>query len=325
MKKNIFSLAVVIGIFCLLGVFSNLKAQVTANPNVSGSGVGANGQLLPGVTTGTTPTSTSAAAGGSYQNQEKIPGSQPTGDFVTYLKQIINFGYAIIGILALFMLVIGAYQYLMAAGSGNAASAKETISSALLGLILGLCSWVILNKINPDLVNMRAITQISGGGGASSGNQNTGAGAGGGNGPGTGNGTGSGKCEPVDSGPCSQAALGNSCFGSSTSQASSICNAESGGGAQQLSKTDITADGRPFSVGLFQINLTVHDIGGLNCPKAFSGKNYSATVVNESLYQQCVQAAQDPNTNIQKACQIGRNGSNWNAWGANKGANGCGF
>jgi len=97
-----------------------------------------------------------------YTNQEKIPGAQPTNDFITYLKSIINFGFAIVGILALFMLIIGAYQYLMAAGSGNAADAKETISSALLGLILGLCAWIILAKINPDLVNMNPITQIQG-------------------------------------------------------------------------------------------------------------------------------------------------------------------
>ena len=101
-----------------------------------------------------------------YTNQEKIPGAEPTSEFIPYLKSIINFGFAIIGILALFMLIIGAYQYLMAAGSENAKGAKDTIASALLGLILGLTAWVILAKINPDLVEMRAITQITGGGGA---------------------------------------------------------------------------------------------------------------------------------------------------------------
>src|SRR4030042_1397003 len=88
-----------------------------------------------------------------YKNQEKIPGAPQRTEFIPYLQDIINFGFAVIGILALFMLIIGAYQYLMAAGSGKADAAKETISSALLGLVLGLCAWVILNKINPDLVN----------------------------------------------------------------------------------------------------------------------------------------------------------------------------
>src|SRR4030042_906187 len=102
-------------------------------------------------------------------NQEKIPGSQPTSDFPTYVQQIVNFGFATIGILALFMLVIGAYQYLMAAGNiGKVDSAKETISSALFGLILGVCAWIILYKINPDLRKMElsGISGIGGGAGA---------------------------------------------------------------------------------------------------------------------------------------------------------------
>jgi soluble lytic murein transglycosylase-like protein len=72
------------------------------------------------------------------------------------MKQIINFGFAAIGILAMFMLAIGAYQYLMSAGNiGSAESAKSTIGSALGGLALGLCAWLILNTINPDLVSMK--------------------------------------------------------------------------------------------------------------------------------------------------------------------------
>jgi hypothetical protein len=99
-----------------------------------------------------------------YTTQEKIPGAaQQQTEFIPYLKDILNFGLAVIGILALFMLVIGAYQYLMAAGNiGKVDSAKETIGSALLGLILGLCAWIILYKINPDLVNFRAIHKIVG-------------------------------------------------------------------------------------------------------------------------------------------------------------------
>jgi hypothetical protein len=91
-----------------------------------------------------------------YKNQEKIPGaSGQTDDLPTYLKQIIGFGFAVIGILAMFMLCIGAYQYLMAAGNiGKAENAKNTIASALLGLALGLTAWIILSKINPDLVSM---------------------------------------------------------------------------------------------------------------------------------------------------------------------------
>jgi hypothetical protein len=107
---------------------------------------------------------TALAAG--YENQQKIPGSQPTDCFSTYLKQIINFGFAVIGILAMFMLAIGAYQYLMSAGNiGSAESAKATIGSALGGLILGLCAWIILNTVNPDFVGMKGPKDLQCGGG----------------------------------------------------------------------------------------------------------------------------------------------------------------
>lgn len=95
-----------------------------------------------------------------YQNQEKIPGapSQRT-NIVDYIKDIIGFGYATIGILAMFMLCVGAYQYLMAAGNiTKVESARGTIGSALFGLILGLLSWIILSKIHPDLVSFKNIS-----------------------------------------------------------------------------------------------------------------------------------------------------------------------
>ena len=137
---------------CTAADTSGADANPTATPNNPGSTT-----ATPNITT-VNPNSTS----GPYKNQEKIPGAQPTSEFIPYLQSIINFGFAIIGILALFMLIIGAYQYLMAAGSGNASDAKDTITSALLGLVLGLTAWIILKTINPDLVNMNPIKQIVG-------------------------------------------------------------------------------------------------------------------------------------------------------------------
>ncbi|MFA6284980.1 MAG: hypothetical protein WC643_00400, partial [Parcubacteria group bacterium] len=205
------------------------------------------------------------------------------------------------------MLIIGAYQYLMAAGSGNASGAKETISSALLGLILGLCAWIILFKINPDLVNLRAITTITtSGGGTTPGGTPITPGT-----PVTPGTTGNGSCDP-DQGSCQSSNL--SCFGSAANAASQICGYESGGGNPlALSKTDKTRDGKSFSVGLFQINLTVHDLG-MGCTSAFSGKNYNATVVNQDLYDKCVAKAQDPSYNISYACQLYKSRGNFGDW-----------
>ena len=76
------------------------------------------------------------------------------GDFVTYLQAIYKFFVGIAGILAVFMIMFGGIQWLFAGGSSTKiSSAKETIFGAVIGLILALCSYSILQFINPKLVN----------------------------------------------------------------------------------------------------------------------------------------------------------------------------
>jgi hypothetical protein len=259
----------------------------------------------------TSSTGTSSSSS-TYQNQEKIPGaSKQQTEFIPYLKDVINFGFAIIGILALFMLVIGAYQYLMAAGNiGKVDAAKETIGSALLGLILGLCAWIILNKINPDLVNFRSITQISG-------TSSTSSGSGTGN-TGTAAGANTGKCI-AGTGNCSEDQL--SCFGSQAKNASIVCNAESGGSAGVGSGTD-KCGGSSASWGVMQINVTCHNIGGYSCTSAVSccydNKSCNAstcTIKDQATFDKCVAAASNSSTNISAACSIYKK-SGWGQWGA---------
>jgi hypothetical protein len=158
----------------------------------------------------------------------------------------------------------------------------------------------------------------------------TGGGGGGGGTGGGGGGAGTGKCEPVTSGPASVANLQGTCFGANASKASSISNLESGG--NPTAHGDKCADGSFASWGLFQINISANTMAGLNCPKAFDqpakgstllpGGIYNCHVVNQSLYQQCIAAAQTESVNIQAACRISNNGTRWSAWSTNKV---CGF
>lgn len=92
---------------------------------------------------------------------------------------------------------------------------------------------------------------------------------------------------------------------------------ESGLNPTQPSTTDLMPDGRPFSTGLVQINLTQHRIGSLECHKAFRGKNYHAVVIDEDLYQKCLIEANNPKIALEKAKEIykGR-GNTFLAWGA---------
>ena len=135
-------------------------------------------------------------------------------------------------------------------------------------------------------------------------------------------------CSPVPAGVASPSALIGTCFGQNATKASMVAGAESGGDPGKASRVDIcTLDGSVVSWGLFQINLSAHKVAGLNCPAAFSkmytGSNKDCRVVDQALYQQCVRAATDPATQIQTACQISGNGTNWNAWAFTK--NKCGL
>lgn len=101
-----------------------------------------------------------------------------------------------------------------------------------------------------------------------------------------------------------------------------IAQSESGLNPHQESTTDLMKDGRPFSAGLMQINLTVSSIAGVDCTKAFSGRNYKARVVDEQLYERCMTLAKTPTHNLAAARQKfdGRS-QTWGAWGAyNNGA-----
>lgn len=73
------------------------------------------------------------------------------------LNQIVAWFYyfivSIAGIAAFFMLIWGGFEWLTSAGSpARIADAKDRISSAILGLLLILVSFLILQVINPELV-----------------------------------------------------------------------------------------------------------------------------------------------------------------------------
>ncbi len=120
-------------------------------------------------------------------------------------------------------------------------------------------------------------------------------------------------------------------FGAQSGNAQCIIQQESTCGASMVSVTDVmSADRRAFSFGPMQINLTVHTLNDcpgypaeLRCLDAFSGRNYSARVINESLYQQCARAAQDPVCNIRNGARIYREaGNRWTPWST---ADACGL
>lgn len=235
--------------------------------------------------------------------------------------------------------------YSVQSNPGGMESARTRLTNAVLGLAVILSAWVLVDFvmkalynpeatfsggnlgpwqeiwegsegtmcIQPNNIDRRIISGSlslgpvsSAGGGAQSGSTIV-----------TG---GTGTCRVPTRGPCSPSNL-QLYFGTSATQAAAVCHAESGGIISRASNTDIMRNDpqrRAFSFGLFQINITQHEINGLPCPQAFRGRNYSAVVVNESLYARCVAAAKNERINLQYASQLlQRVNGRWSpTWGA---------
>lgn len=77
-------------------------------------------------------------------------------DLADYLNLVYNWLISIVGIIAAVMMMIGGFQYLTSGGeAGRVKQAKERIGNALIGLVLAFSSYLLLNTINPELVNLK--------------------------------------------------------------------------------------------------------------------------------------------------------------------------
>jgi hypothetical protein len=98
-----------------------------------------------------------------YTPMEKIPGYETSGDFCVYISSVYKFGIWVIGICAMFMIMIGGYMYILSAGNNSSMTkAKGIIFDAIIGLLLAFFSYLILYVINPDLTQLRGICGTGG-------------------------------------------------------------------------------------------------------------------------------------------------------------------
>jgi len=83
-----------------------------------------------------------------------------------YFSAWYKFLTGAVGIMATIMIMYGGFKWLTSRGGGDVGQAKDIIFSALLGLVLALLSYIILNTINPQLLNitMPSFANITGGG-----------------------------------------------------------------------------------------------------------------------------------------------------------------
>lgn len=87
-----------------------------------------------------------------------LPGVGGTADLHGFLQSLFNVLIIIAGILAIIMIVIGAVTYVSTDSFSGTEHGREVMMNAVLGLILALGAWVILNTINPNLASNLSIT-----------------------------------------------------------------------------------------------------------------------------------------------------------------------
>jgi hypothetical protein len=273
-------------------------------------------------------------------NANACPWGLGWGAVILVINNIVEFMLTIIIVgIAPVMIAYTGFQYVVnSVNPSGLAKAKAMLWNIVVGLIVALSGWLIVDLLMAVLYNSttpvsdRTIlktwnTIISSG--------TEGLCLKGGTLPGTTTGTQpssitsggpasapyGGTCTVQTSGPCSIDNM--SIFGAVADQASMVCYAESGSSPHKFG--DLTKDGSYVSLGLFQINMTVHKIGGLNCPSAFSGaytgSNKNVTVTNPTLYNQCVAAALDPTKNIAAAKSIYSSSGSWKPWSVAKKCN----
>ncbi len=93
---------------------------------------------------------TNAAAG---DNLPDIPGADKPTNFVGWVKYIYLLMLYFVGLTAFGVLVYAGFLYMLADTVTSKEDAKKWVFGAISGLILALAAYLILNTINPDLVN----------------------------------------------------------------------------------------------------------------------------------------------------------------------------
>lgn len=82
---------------------------------------------------------------GQGANQTGLQGS---GGFTEIIRKIINFLLYLIGVIAVIMIIVGGLRYVTSGGnSSQVSSAKDTILYAVVGLIVAIAAYAIVNFV----------------------------------------------------------------------------------------------------------------------------------------------------------------------------------
>lgn len=108
------------------------------------------GLVLAGnaVVLATTAGSAHAAVGGIQEGADSAQGEDQAVDLVSQIKIITNTMLFVIGVVAVIMLIVGGFRYIFSGGnSQNVNAAKDTILYAVIGIVVALLAYAIVNFV----------------------------------------------------------------------------------------------------------------------------------------------------------------------------------
>lgn len=79
---------------------------------------------------------------------------QTNVDFESYVQNTVNLAIALSSVLAIFMIVWGGFEYITSTIPGTKSDGLNKVKNAVIGLILVLCSYIIIRTIDPRLVQI---------------------------------------------------------------------------------------------------------------------------------------------------------------------------
>lgn len=97
----------------------------------------------------------STTAGGQYISQVQ-PAGASSSDLMTTVKNIINVILGIVGIVAVVMMIVGGISFITSQGdSGKVTKARNTILYGVVGLVVALLAFAIVNFVLTSLFSSK--------------------------------------------------------------------------------------------------------------------------------------------------------------------------
>ena len=95
------------------------------------------------------------------QQSSKTTGIFTSGDLSTFVNRVFFFAITLGAMLAVGRLSYAGWLYMLGDNYGSLNRAKTIIGNVVIGLLILLSIWLVLNLINPQILNLDVLSSIT--------------------------------------------------------------------------------------------------------------------------------------------------------------------